>query len=100
MRLASHSAGNQEPRSATPRPGTGTVPDSLLVACRRRRDRRAHRRHPHWPPFLTIAAMPNLTTTLGRLHLQSPFLVASGTFGYAREMAGVVDFAQLGAIIP
>src|SRR5436190_21573551 len=44
--------------------------------------------------------MPTLTTTLGRLHLSNPILVASGTFGYAREMAGTVDFAQLGGIIP
>jgi len=44
--------------------------------------------------------MPNLTVTLGRLHLQNPILVASGTFGYAREMAGIVDFACLGGIIP
>src|SRR5476651_2737997 len=42
----------------------------------------------------------NLTTTLGRLHFKNPILVASGTFGYAREMAGVVDFAKLGGIIP
>jgi dihydroorotate dehydrogenase (NAD+) catalytic subunit len=44
--------------------------------------------------------MPDLTTTLGRLRLQNPILVASGTFGYAREMAGTVDFAKLGGIIP
>jgi dihydroorotate dehydrogenase (NAD+) catalytic subunit len=44
--------------------------------------------------------MPDLSTTLGRLHLANPVLVASGTFGYAREMAGVVDFARLGGIIP
>jgi dihydroorotate dehydrogenase (NAD+) catalytic subunit len=42
----------------------------------------------------------DLSTTLGRLHLSNPILVASGTFGYAREMAGAVDFAQLGGIIP
>jgi dihydroorotate dehydrogenase (NAD+) catalytic subunit len=42
----------------------------------------------------------NLSTTLGRLHLANPILVASGTFGYAREMAGVIDFAKLGGIIP
>lgn len=42
----------------------------------------------------------NLAITLGRLQLQNPILVASGTFGYARELAGVVDFAQLGGIIP
>jgi dihydroorotate dehydrogenase (NAD+) catalytic subunit len=42
----------------------------------------------------------DLSVTLGRLHLKNPVLVASGTFGYAREMAGVVDFACLGGIIP
>jgi dihydroorotate dehydrogenase (NAD+) catalytic subunit len=44
--------------------------------------------------------MPDLTVTLGRLRLSNPILVASGTFGYAREMAGIVDFARLGGIIP
>src|SRR5260370_2341641 len=44
--------------------------------------------------------MPELSVTLGRLRLPNPILVASGTFGYAREMAGVVDFAKLGGIIP
>ena len=34
------------------------------------------------------------------LVLANPVMVASGTFGYAREMAGVVDFASLGGIIP
>jgi dihydroorotate dehydrogenase (NAD+) catalytic subunit len=42
----------------------------------------------------------NLAVTLGRLTLANPILVASGTFGYAREMAGKVDFARLGGIIP
>src|SRR5271169_1359709 len=44
--------------------------------------------------------MIDLSVTLGRLRLQNPILVASGTFGYAREMAGAVDFARLGGIIP
>lgn len=44
--------------------------------------------------------MIDLAVTLGRLHLNNPILVASGTFGYAREMAGIVDFAHLGGIIP
>src|SRR5436189_5812997 len=44
--------------------------------------------------------MVDLAVTLGRLHLRNPVLVASGTFGYAREMAGVVDFAKLGGVIP
>src|SRR6516164_8034501 len=42
----------------------------------------------------------DLSVTLGRLSLKNPILVASGTFGYAREMAGVVDFSSLGGIIP
>jgi dihydroorotate dehydrogenase (NAD+) catalytic subunit len=42
----------------------------------------------------------DLSVTLGRLALRNPVLVASGTFGYAREMAGVVEFAKLGGIIP
>ena len=42
----------------------------------------------------------NLSTTLGRLTLPNPILVASGTFGYAREMAGALDLARLGGIIP
>lgn len=44
--------------------------------------------------------MANLAVTLGRLQLQNPILVASGTFGYAREMDGIVDFERLGGIIP
>ena len=32
--------------------------------------------------------------------LTSPILVASGTFGYARELDGMIDFSRLGAIIP
>src|SRR5438128_7997651 len=44
--------------------------------------------------------MIDLSVTLGRLRLQNPVLVASGTFGYAREMEGIVDFAKLGGIIP
>jgi dihydroorotate dehydrogenase (NAD+) catalytic subunit len=42
----------------------------------------------------------DLAVKLGRLELKNPVLVASGTFGYAREMAGAVDFARLGGIIP
>src|ERR687890_2652283 len=44
--------------------------------------------------------MIDLSVTLGRLKLRNPILVASGTFGYAREMAGFVGFAKLGGIIP
>jgi dihydroorotate dehydrogenase (NAD+) catalytic subunit len=44
--------------------------------------------------------MADLSVSLGRLTLRNPVLVASGTFGYAREMAGVVDFAQFGGLVP
>jgi dihydroorotate dehydrogenase (NAD+) catalytic subunit len=37
---------------------------------------------------------------LNRLTLRNPILTASGTFGYAREMAPFVDFSRLGGIIP
>src|SRR5438067_296718 len=43
--------------------------------------------------------MADLSVTLGRLELRNPVLVASGTFGYARELAGAVDFARLGGVI-
>jgi dihydroorotate dehydrogenase (NAD+) catalytic subunit len=42
----------------------------------------------------------DLAVSLGRLALPNPILVASGTFGYAREMAGLVDLARLGGIVP
>jgi dihydroorotate dehydrogenase (NAD+) catalytic subunit len=41
-----------------------------------------------------------LDVQLGRLRLANPVAVASGTFGYAREMADLVDLARLGAIVP
>ena len=41
-----------------------------------------------------------LSVQLGRLRLPNPILVASGTFGYAREMTGLVDVARLGGILP
>jgi dihydroorotate dehydrogenase (NAD+) catalytic subunit len=48
------------------------------------------------------AAVPDadLAVQLGRLRLPNPILVASGTFGYAREMTGFVDVARLGGILP
>ena len=41
-----------------------------------------------------------LPVQLGRLQLPNPILVASGTFGYAREMQHLVDVGRLGAVIP
>ncbi len=49
---------------------------------------------------LSPAANVALDVALGRLRLPNPILVASGTFGYAREMAGLVDLKRLGGIIP
>jgi dihydroorotate dehydrogenase (NAD+) catalytic subunit len=43
---------------------------------------------------------PDLSVQIGSLSLRNPVLVASGTFGYAREMSDLVDFAQLGGVIP
>ncbi len=48
----------------------------------------------------TTAVAIDLSVRLGRLRLANPIMVASGTFGYAREMAGLVDLKRLGAIIP
>ncbi len=42
----------------------------------------------------------DLTVELGRLRLKNPILVASGTFGYAREMLPFVNLATLGGIVP
>ena len=48
----------------------------------------------------TNSADVRLDVQLGRLRLRNPVAVASGTFGYAREMAGLVELARLGAILP
>jgi dihydroorotate dehydrogenase (NAD+) catalytic subunit len=54
------------------------------------------------PAFVTLepASPVNLSVQLGRLRLPNPILVASGTFGYAREMQGFVDLSRLGGILP
>jgi dihydroorotate dehydrogenase (NAD+) catalytic subunit len=44
--------------------------------------------------------VPTLQVQLNRLSLANPILVASGTFGYAREMEAFVPFSRLGGIIP
>lgn len=51
---------------------------------------------------MTASTLSNthLQTTLGRLTLPNPIMVASGTFGYAREMQGIVDLDRLGGILP
>lgn len=42
----------------------------------------------------------DLSVSLGRLTLKNPIMVASGTFGYAREMEGIVDVPRLGGVLP
>src|SRR5215213_9348611 len=51
-------------------------------------------------PRRTIPSTMDLSVELGRLKLPNPILVASGTFGYAREMEGLVDLQRLGGILP
>jgi dihydroorotate dehydrogenase (NAD+) catalytic subunit len=41
-----------------------------------------------------------MRVTLGRLALKNPVLVASGTFGYVREMARLMRIDRLGGVIP
>ena len=42
----------------------------------------------------------DLSVQLGRLSLKNPIMVASGTFGYAREMRELVQLDRLGGILP
>jgi dihydroorotate dehydrogenase (NAD+) catalytic subunit len=48
----------------------------------------------------SISNSIDLAVQLGRLRLPNPILVASGTFGYAREMESLVDISRLGGILP
>ena len=53
------------------------------------------------PPALASAPTTcDLSVELGRLRLRNPIMVASGTFGYAREMQHLVQLDKLGAILP
>src|SRR5580658_497451 len=45
-------------------------------------------------------SMVDLTLRLGRLALKNPVLVASGTFGYVREMEPFIRIERLGGVIP
>jgi len=55
--------------------------------------------HDNAPPA-DPAGPIDLGVRLGRLHLPNPILVASGTFGYAREVADLVELGRLGGIVP
>ncbi len=41
----------------------------------------------------------NLETKIGKLRLKNPVLVASGTFGYAKEFEQLMDLKKLGGIV-
>jgi dihydroorotate dehydrogenase (NAD+) catalytic subunit len=41
----------------------------------------------------------NLSVQIGKLKLQNPVMVASGTFGYGAEYAQLLDLNQLGAVV-
>ena len=42
----------------------------------------------------------SLSVSLGSVKLPNPILVASGTFGYAKEAARLLDLSRLGGIVP
>ena len=42
--------------------------------------------------------MSNLSITIAGVRLQNPVIAASGTFGYGREYAGMIDVSRLGGI--
>jgi dihydroorotate dehydrogenase (NAD+) catalytic subunit len=46
-----------------------------------------------------MSKSPDLKVNLGTIELQNPVITASGTFGYAREFAEIVDLNRLGGII-
>jgi dihydroorotate dehydrogenase (NAD+) catalytic subunit len=47
----------------------------------------------------TPDSKPDLTTVIGGVPLKNPVMTASGTFGYGREYAPLVDLNRLGAIV-
>lgn len=46
----------------------------------------------------SLSPMPDLSVRIGRLTLDNPVMTASGTFGYAREFADLVNLDRLGAV--
>jgi dihydroorotate dehydrogenase (NAD+) catalytic subunit len=46
-----------------------------------------------------MSKRPDLKVNLGGIELQNPVITASGTFGYAREFAELVDLNRLGGIV-
>jgi len=48
---------------------------------------------------MAMETRPDLRTDIGGLVLKNPVMSASGTFGYGREFAEVVDLQRLGAVV-
>ncbi|GAB4339984.1 MAG: dihydroorotate dehydrogenase [Desulfobulbaceae bacterium] len=48
---------------------------------------------------LASSNIPDLGVAIGPLRLRNPVMTASGTFGYGREFASLVDLERLGALI-
>jgi dihydroorotate dehydrogenase (NAD+) catalytic subunit len=46
-----------------------------------------------------MSKSPDLKVNLGAIELQNPVITASGTFGYAREFAELVELNRLGGIV-
>jgi dihydroorotate dehydrogenase (NAD+) catalytic subunit len=46
-----------------------------------------------------MAERPDLRVSIGPLNLKNPVLTASGTFGYGREFASLMDLNRLGGIV-
>jgi dihydroorotate dehydrogenase (NAD+) catalytic subunit len=51
------------------------------------------------PTAAAPSSQPDLSRRIGSLTLRNPVLTASGTFGYASEYDGVVDFSRIGGVI-
>ena len=47
----------------------------------------------------TTDSIPQIDTTLAGVHFQNPVLTASGTFGYGKEFAHLIDLNLLGGIV-
>ncbi len=48
---------------------------------------------------LTTDFVPRIDTEVAGVHFQNPVLTASGTFGYGKEFAHLIDLNQLGGIV-
>jgi len=53
----------------------------------------------HGPAIIIRVHGVNLSIQIGKLTLQNPVMVASGTFGYGVEYAQLLDLNQLGAVV-